>query len=122
MVEPFYPVLIALVDGVYPNITRLAAGLRLASLADGGGAGAGFVKLAARSPVGAGSPQVVNVRYGNAGQPLVVGKTKQLPGALTELFGGWPREGAMQFIQLGQKASISVRILAGKAVARAGRG
>ena len=88
MVEPLDPVLIALVNSIYPDIARLTVGLRFASFADGGGAGSGFVKLAAHPLVGVGSPQVVQVRYRDTGQSLIGREIKQLPSALTELFGG----------------------------------
>ena len=90
MIEPLTPVLIALVDGVHPDIARLAVGLRLASLTDGSGAGSGFFKLATRPLISTGMSQVVQVRYGDTGQALIGRKIKQPPGTLAKLFGGLP--------------------------------
>jgi len=59
------------VDGIHSDIARLTVGLRLASLADGVGDGPSFIKLPTRPLVGAGSPQIVQVRYRQLGQALV---------------------------------------------------
>ncbi len=61
MVQPLGAVQVPLVDCIYPNITRLAVGLRLTSFADGRCLGSGFIKVASYSPIGTGAPQIVQV-------------------------------------------------------------
>ena len=87
MVEPFGPILVTLMDGIHPDIAWLTIGLRLTPLTNGVDDRAGFVKTPPRPLVGAGSPQVVQVRYRDTGQALVGREIKQPPGTLTELFG-----------------------------------
>ena len=67
-------------------------------------------------------PDIVEVCYGDAGQSLIAGEFEQPPGTFTKLFGGGPGERAVQFIQLGQKASVRIRIFACKAIAGTGAG
>ncbi len=83
MVAPFDPVLIALMNGIHPDIARLTVGLRLASRADGMGDGPGLSKLPTHPRVSAGTPQVVQMRYRDTGQSLIGREIKSLPGALT---------------------------------------
>ena len=58
--------------------------------------------------------QVVQVRNGQGGEPLVAGIAKQAIGALQEHFGGWPGECAMQRIGLSKQGHVSAGEPAGK--------
>ena len=111
MVEPFDTIEVALMNCIHSNITGLTIGLWFAPHANGGRFWPCFIELATLPLVGFGMPDIVEVCYGDAGQSLIAGEFEQPPGTFTKLFGGGPGERAVQFIQLGQKASVRIRIL-----------
>jgi len=114
VVEPLDPIEIALVDGIDPQEARTSLGAGTAPLADADLDRPGLVHPPPAAPVGLGAPQVVQMAVGDPGQALVADLAEDLPGALTELARGRPREVAMQGIDLGQQAHVLGRVAACK--------
>ena len=91
-------------------------GGRSAALGDGDGLTLGLGPVQPLGLVAGLGAQVVQVGHRQAGQALVAGIAVERVGALHELLGGRPRQGAMQGIGVREQSHIGGGELARKAV------
>ena len=108
-VNAFYAIEVALMDGVHPQVTRLAVGLRSPPFTDRDGGRSGGFEASTLASIADAGTQVVQVRNRNSGEVLIVGITKNTEGALRDLLRSRSRELAMEPVQFDQTRHIGVR-------------
>ena len=118
MIEPLDAVEIALIDRVDAQEAGLAFRTGLAALADLYRGGTGLGELPPQAFVSRRLAQVVEVAVGDAGQALVTVVAEAVIGALAQLAGGRPGQGAVQGVDFGQQAHVLLGVTAGKGLGR----
>ena len=110
--------MVALVHAVDADEARPPLGGGGAALPDGNALPFGLGPVPALGLVAGLGTQVVQVRHRQPGQTLIAGIPIQTIGTLQQVHGGWPRQGGVQGVGLGQQRDIGGRELAGKTVHR----
>src|ERR1700736_725228 len=96
MVEPFDPVLVALMDSIDADEPGTTLGCGRAPGANTAGPSLGLAVMDAALLVESVGAQVVQMRDRNGGQSLITGLAKAVEGPLQQHPGGWAGERAVQ--------------------------